>query len=195
MGRTSEWRLFPTQEGQQYPDAEYSNYRNGDSEEHNKKSFRSFGHGVSYLERPSKSAGYQAMYKVWVTHISSVLLGAIMCFAGCAHLASPGPFDSIVPSAIPFKLQIVVVSGIFEILGGIGLVVPFTRHAASIGLILLFIAVFPANVNMAMNNIPINGHHFSPLILWLRLPLQAILIAWAFLCGDFRPVRHQLAAG
>lgn len=108
-----------------------------------------------------------------------VLLAAGMIYAGTAHFRNPAPFAGIVPNWLPAHRALVLVSGGFEILGGVGLLIPVTRRAAAWGLIALFIAVFPANVNMAVHDMPLNGQRFGWL-LWLRLPLQAVLIAWAY---------------
>jgi uncharacterized membrane protein len=78
-------------------------------------------------------------------------------------------------SALP-----VYVSGFFEILGGIGILVPPVSQAAAWGLLILFIAVFPANINMAVNAIDLPHIPDSSLLRWGRLPLQAVLIAWAW---------------
>jgi uncharacterized membrane protein len=68
-------------------------------------------------------------------------------------------------------------AGAFEVLGAIGVLMPTLRIAAGWGLIALLVAVFPANLHVAlMGEMP--GHSFSPLVLWLRLPFQAVLIAW-----------------
>lgn len=74
----------------------------------------------------------------------------------------------------------VYISGFFEILGGIGLVIPFVSVAAAWGLIALFIAVFPANIYQAIHSIPIEGIPHHPLFYWFRLPFQAVFIAWAW---------------
>ena len=70
--------------------------------------------------------------------------------------------------------------GLFEILGGIGLLIPSVSVAAAWGLIALFIAVFPANIYMALHNIKLDGVPQSQLLYWGRLPLQAVLITWAW---------------
>ena len=108
------------------------------------------------------------------------LLSVGMIYAGVAHFRHPEPFTQIVPDWLPAPKTLVLVSGFFEILGGLGLLVPQTRRMAAWGLIALFIAVFPANVNMAIHGVPIEGRHFPAWALWLRLPLQAVLIAWAW---------------
>jgi uncharacterized membrane protein len=77
-------------------------------------------------------------------------------------------------------MELVYISGVFEILGGIGLLIPLVSVAAAWGLIALFIAVFPANINQAVNSIAIAGIPHHPALYWVRLPFQAILIAWAW---------------
>jgi uncharacterized membrane protein len=111
----------------------------------------------------------------------TILLAVAMMTIGVTHFTSPGSFVRIVPAVLPSPLTLVYVSGFFEILGGAGLLVPRLRRAAAWGLILLYVAVFPANVNMAVHHISLaEGHPISPALLWLRLPLQAVLILWAY---------------
>ena len=112
--------------------------------------------------------------------ILRVLLAIFMIVAGTLHWVTPDPFVNIVPSYLPYPLVLVYISGVFEILGGIGLLVPPTSKAAAWGLIALFIAVFPANINMAANQIQMDGIPDSDLLRWGRLPFQAVLIAWAW---------------
>lgn len=102
---------------------------------------------------------------------------------GIAHFAIPDPFVAMVPSSLPRPLLLVYVSGVAEIAGGAGLFIPRLRRAASFGLIALYIAVFPANLNMAINHLPLAGHELSPWQLWARLPLQLLFIAWAYWVG------------
>lgn len=112
--------------------------------------------------------------------ILRVLLAIFMIVAGTLHWVIPDPFVKIVPSFLPYPLALVYISGVFEILGGIGLLVPTVSQAAAWGLIALFIAVFPANINMAVNRIQMDGIPDSDALRWGRLPLQAVLIAWAW---------------
>lgn len=108
------------------------------------------------------------------------VLAVTMVITGILHFAVPIPFVKIVPAALPAPLALVYISGFFEILGGIGLLIPSVSQAAAWGLILLYIAVFPANINMAVNNIHLEGVPNSQIFPWARLPLQAVLIAWAW---------------
>lgn len=110
------------------------------------------------------------------------LLAFLMVAIGVDHFWHPGPFVSIVPAALPNPLLLVHVSGFFEVLGGLGILVPPVRRLAGWGLILLYVAVFPANVNMAVNKLPMGDHVLEAWQLWGRLPLQAVFIAWAWWC-------------
>jgi uncharacterized membrane protein len=112
--------------------------------------------------------------------VARAVLATAMIVVGVAHFARPGPFVKIVPGYLPRPRELVYLSGFFEVLGGVGLLVPRWSRAAAWGLIALFVAVFPANVNMAVNRIEIEGVPNDPLLYWARLPLQGVLIAWAW---------------
>jgi uncharacterized membrane protein len=119
------------------------------------------------------------------------LLGAGMIGIGIAHFVAPEPFVKMIPAALPWPLFLVYLSGAAEIAGGAGLFVPRLRRAASWGLIALYVAVFPANLNMAINQIPLGDYQPSAFALWARLPLQVVFIVWAYLVG--RPPRGEEA--
>ena len=108
------------------------------------------------------------------------LLAAAMVAIGVTHFATPGPFVEMVPSVLPAKLWLVYVSGAAEIAGGLGLLWERTRRLAGWGLVALYIAVFPANINMAVNELPLAGRPVAPALLWARLPFQLVFIALAY---------------
>lgn len=108
------------------------------------------------------------------------ILAVCMIVAGVLHFAADEPFIKIVPEFLPFPAAIVYISGIIEILLGLGLIVPSTRVLAAWGLIALFIAVYPANLNMAFNHIKLDGIPDSWWLHGFRLPFQFVLIAWAY---------------
>jgi uncharacterized membrane protein len=110
-----------------------------------------------------------------------ILLAVVMVAVGVQHFARPEFFVRIVPAWLPAHLLLVQISGFFEVLGGVGLLVPRVRRPASIGLIALYISVFPANVNMVVH--PELGGGIATWLLWARLPLQAVLIALAWWVG------------
>jgi uncharacterized membrane protein len=110
-----------------------------------------------------------------------LILAAFMVGVGVMHFVDPEPFVRIVPPYLPAPAALVAVSGVFEVLGGIGLLVPWARRFAGLGLVALFVAVFPANVYMATHGIqPVDGVEVSAVAAWGRLPLQLVLIwiAW-----------------
>jgi len=109
-----------------------------------------------------------------------VLLALFMVGAGISHFTDPETFIRIVPDYLPGPRALVYVSGFFEIVGGVGLLIPPVSRAAAWGLIALYVAVFPANLHMALNDIPFGQGPTPSALLWLRLPLQALLIAWAW---------------
>ena len=109
------------------------------------------------------------------------LLSAFFVFAGTWHFVKPDLYLAIMPSYLPWPESLVASSGAAEIAGGLGVALPATRRWAGWGLIALLIAVFPANLNMLMTGAHPPGISFSPLALWLRLPLQAVLMAWVWM--------------
>lgn len=116
------------------------------------------------------------------THeLARYALTAFMTFAGVMHFAKPKPFIAIVPRVLPAKRALIYVSGAFEILGGLGLLLPQTRLVAGWGLAALYVAVFPANVSMALRGMQFGRMHRA--LTWLRLPLQLPLIALAIWCA------------
>ena len=108
-----------------------------------------------------------------------VVFSMSLIIIGMAHFLRAEQFARIVPPIFP-TYPSVYISGVFEILGGIGLLIPSVSVAAAWGLIALFIAVFPANIYMAVHNVKLDGVPQSQLLYWGRLPLQAVLIAWAW---------------
>src|SRR5215207_9190682 len=108
------------------------------------------------------------------------VLTIFMVASGLNHFVSPAVYTAMVPRGLPSPLALVYISGVAEIAGGLGLILPATRRLAAWGLVALLLAIFPANLNMAINHLPLGDRVVSPWALWLRLPLQLPLIAWAY---------------
>ncbi|HEY9684115.1 MAG TPA: DoxX family membrane protein [Oculatellaceae cyanobacterium] len=110
----------------------------------------------------------------WGLAIARLLVSVFFVSVGTLHFTRPAGFVQIVPEILPGKKELVYLSGAFEILGGLGLLCSRTRSFAGNGLVALLLAVFPANINMAINRIDFG---FLPhLLLWARLPLQFVMI-------------------
>ncbi len=106
------------------------------------------------------------------------LAGPFFIFAGVMHFVIPRAYKRIVPRALPAPDAIVYASGLAEIAGGVGLMSPRHRRAAGWWLIATLIAVFPANVNMALRADEFPQVPGGAAALWARLPFQGVFIAW-----------------
>ena len=106
------------------------------------------------------------------------LMSVLFVIAGVYHFVNPDFYLRIMPPYLPWHLFLVYLTGLLEIVLGLLLPVPRFTRAAGFGLIALLILIFPANIHMAINSdlYP----HINPIALWLRLPLQGVLIAWAY---------------
>jgi uncharacterized membrane protein len=115
-----------------------------------------------------------------------------MVIAGVLHFSHAQTYASVVPDYLPAPLLLVWISGLAEIALGLGLLFEPTRKLAAYGLVALLIAVFPANIHMALHpelkpaGLPPDWPPPSAVMLWLRLPLQFVFIAWAL-----RYVKHR----
>lgn len=103
------------------------------------------------------------------------LFGAVLIAAGVMHFVMPDVYLRIMPDYLPWHRELVYISGVFEVLGGVGLFVPKVRSLAGWGIIALLFAVWPANIYMATE-----GIDFSPAAAWVRVALQPALmyLAW-----------------
>lgn len=102
------------------------------------------------------------------------VMGLFYITAGVTHFIAPEWFVRIVPPMLPAPLALVYLSGIAEIAVGIGVLIPRTRHYAALATVALLVAVYPANIYMA-----VSGVMGSELVRWGRLPLQGVLVLWA----------------
>jgi uncharacterized membrane protein len=113
--------------------------------------------------------------------VSRYGLAALFLCSGTLHFVAPGVFVRIVPPILPWPGALVAISGAAEIAGAVGLLTVRWRRLAACGLTALLIAVFPANVYMAMQRMM-----FPEWVLWARLPLQFLLIWWVWVTGRVR---------
>ena len=108
--------------------------------------------------------------------LSRIVLGGFFLAAGALHFIKPRAYESIMPEALPAHRELVYLSGVAEMAGGAGVLADPTRRLAGWWLIATMLAVFPANVNMA-----VEAERFERIpepLLWARLPLQAAIVYW-----------------
>lgn len=114
--------------------------------------------------------------------VGRVVLGILMIAAGIVHFVNPEPFMLIMPDYLPLHAEAVFVSGVAEVALGVGLFVPRPELRVWVGwgLIALYLAVWPANIWMATENIALPGTDPSPTIAWIRVALQPLFMVWAW---------------
>jgi uncharacterized membrane protein len=118
--------------------------------------------------------------------ISKYVLAIFMIGAGTMHFVNPGFYLKIMPPYLPLHEELVLMSGVFEVLLGALLLIPQCSRLSAWGIIALLIAVFPANLYLYEHQDILPA---SPIMHLLRLPLQAVFILWAF--WHTRPVHHH----
>jgi uncharacterized membrane protein len=118
---------------------------------------------------------------------------AMLLFTGASHFSSmKEDFVAMLPEPLPKDLRIIYLTGLAEIAGAIGLLIPKTRRAAGIALVTQLTAMFPANVNAAREGIPLRGK--PPTALWLRAPMQLLYVAviWSTSITEPPPTRRRI---
>ena len=110
--------------------------------------------------------------------ISVYVMGIFYIIVGIKHFQDPSWFVQIVPPILPYKYELVYISGFFEVLLGILLMIPRFQSIAAKGILALLICVYPANIYLAQTNGVALG--ISPLIAWGRLPFQFVFIGLAY---------------
>jgi len=105
-------------------------------------------------------------------------MGTLYTLAGLNHFRNPKPYLKIIPPYFPKPKMLNFITGIVEIILGIGVCIPLLSKTASWGIIALLVAIFPANLFMYLNKSA--GFGLPKMVLLLRLPLQIVLIIWAY---------------
>jgi uncharacterized membrane protein len=116
--------------------------------------------------------------------VGRALLAAFFIVGGIMHFVLPDAYARVMPAWLGWHAELVAISGVCEIAGGIGVLVPRVRRLAGWGLILLSIAVLPANVQMLLDGLNDGRPAWQIALLVLRLPLQAGLIWWIWRMTD-----------
>jgi uncharacterized membrane protein len=111
------------------------------------------------------------------TKRSARALAAFFTFAGTMHFVRPRQYVAIMPDYLPAHRELVYASGVAEIAGGLGALPKRTRRAAGWWLVATLVAVFPANLHMALH--PERYRAIPRALLYARLPVQGLFIAWA----------------
>lgn len=120
----------------------------------------------------------------WFRLVFRLILAALYAFVGFTHLQKPAMFLQITPDWVPFPLQVVLATGICEIIGAIALCTPKFRRAAGWALALYAVCVFPANVKHALDDFAAHGDHMNWWYHGPRFLFQPVFVWWALWAGD-----------
>ncbi len=107
-----------------------------------------------------------------------LIIATFFMAGGIAHFVAMDFFVQAMPAYLGYHVELVIISGIFEILGAIGILIPRTRLLAGYGLLALIVAVYPANINMALH--PENHPDIPTLFLYIRLPIQFLFFGFVW---------------
>jgi uncharacterized membrane protein len=125
-----------------------------------------------------------------IVHILALIYGIPFILIGIEHFREPQKFVDIVPKYMPFALFLVYLTGVMEIAGGLGIIYPETREIAGRLMVLFLLAIYPANFNMWINDIPYNGTRLTTQGHLFRLSIQILLITGALgFSGDLQKLR------
>jgi uncharacterized membrane protein len=116
-----------------------------------------------------------------IKYILRIIYGSLFVISGATHFIFPEFYERLVPANFPSPALLIILTGVAEIVLGALLIWPPTARLASWGLIGLLVAMFPVFIHMATH--PEQFPQFAPLGLWLRLPLQTLLISLAYWLG------------
>ena len=123
-------------------------------------------------------------------HVLALIYGVPFILIGIEHFREPQKFVDIVPKYMPFALFLVYLTGVIEIIGGLGIIYPETREITGRLMALFLIAIYPANFNMWINDIPYNGTRLTTQGHLVRLSVQLLLIVAALgFSGDLQKLR------
>ena len=124
--------------------------------------------------------------------IPLLIIAVFFIAGGIAHFVVTDSYIAAMPDYLGYHKELVIISGVFEILGAIGILVPQTRLLAGYGLVALIIAVYPANINMALH--PEKYTDISELFLYIRLPFQFLFMwfVWWAIAPERKKYKHTI---
>jgi uncharacterized membrane protein len=120
-----------------------------------------------------------------------ISLTVLFIFTGLSHFFMPEEMAQLIPAFVPMRTEIIYVTGVLEILGAIGLLVPGLERLAAIALILFLIGVLPANIYSAFTYVDFGSHELGPIYLLARVPFQLFLVGWAYYFGLKMPLHSR----
>lgn len=118
-------------------------------------------------------------------------MAVALLLVGSDHLLTPQRYLPMMPDFLPYHLELVLFTGLCELAGAIGLLLPRWRRWAALALALYFVCVFPANIKNALEGLNVEGLPAATWYYWLRLPMQPLIILWVLYAGELIGRRHR----
>lgn len=111
-------------------------------------------------------------------------LSLFFLFTGIGHFIRTEPMAAMLPPSVPYRVGLIYLTGVFELLGAVGVWIPKLMKITGVCLILMMLAVLPANIYSAFNHVEFGGHEYGPLYLLVRVPFQLFVIAWIYVATE-----------
>ncbi len=121
-----------------------------------------------------------ALIKVEKGSRGRISLAILLVFTGTAHFYKTQEMALMLPEFVSYKSQVIYITGVLELLGAIGILIPRVGRLAGFCLILMFVGFLPANVYAAFKYVEFGGHVYGPKYLLFRIPLQLFFIWWTY---------------
>lgn len=115
-----------------------------------------------------------------------ISLSLLFAFTALGHFIRTEEMAAMLPPVVSHSLEIIYVTGVFELLGAIGIWIPRLRRLTGLCLILMLVCVFPANIYSAIMRVNFGGHALGPTYLLMRLPFQLFVIGWTYVATEQR---------
>ncbi len=111
-------------------------------------------------------------------------LSLFFLFTGIGHFIRTEPMAAMLPPSVPYPVELIYLTGVFELLGAVGVWIPKLMKVTGVCLILMMFAVLPANIYSAFNHVDFGGHQYGPIYLLVRIPFQLFVIAWTYVATE-----------
>src|SRR5687767_14063525 len=111
-------------------------------------------------------------------------LSLFFLFTGIGHFIRTEPMAAMLPPAVPYRVELIYLTGVFELLGAVGVWIPGLMKITGVCLMLMMLAVLPANIYSAFNHVEFGGHQYGPVYLLVRVPFQLFVIAWTYVATE-----------
>ena len=111
-------------------------------------------------------------------------LSLFFLFTGIGHFIRTEPMAAMLPPSVPYRVELIYLTGVFELLGAVGVWIPKLRKITGVCLILMMLAVLPANIYSAFSRVDFGGHEYGPIYLLVRIPFQLFVIAWTYIATE-----------